>query len=133
MPNAPGYILDGSPGFGSRVLTLSGYGPILAENIQFSRPTQEAHDQKSDGEPNRSRYTQGHVALTCTLQAASGTTFPKGGETFTDTFDDNYGAETFVMLYPNVGYTNDATQLRKIAVEFRKVYVAITTVATPSS
>ncbi len=130
----PGSFTDGAPGYGSRLLTLSNYGPILAESIAFNRPTQEARDQLTDGEPNRARYTQGPVTLTCTLQAAAGTAFPVGGETFTDTFDTAYGPEMFVMAFPGYTFSNDATQLRKVNVTFYKVYRgSITTYPTPAA
>lgn len=132
MP-VPGSVLDGAPGYGSQVVTFSVAGAFLAENITPTRPIVEATDFLTDGEPSRSRYTQGKASLTMTLQAPNNTFsgWPQLGETFTATFDANYGAETWVVMQPEVPLTNDASALRKIQISCRKVKYTITTVATP--
>lgn len=133
MP-VPGSILDGSPGYGSRLLTFSTAGAYLAENISISRPFSEATDLKTTGEPNRSRYTQGKATMTATLQAPSGASgWPQAGETFTATFDSNYGAETYVVMWVPYEETNDPGSLRKINIEARKVINSITTVAASAT
>ena len=120
--SVPGSVLDGSPGYGSRVLTFSTSGAYIAENIDVQRPVSTASDRHTDGTPNRSRYVVDFISGTCTLQAPSGASgWPQFGETFVTTFDSNYGAETFVIMPVPYAETNDPSTLRKINVTFRKV------------
>jgi len=127
----PGSVIDGSPGYGSRVLTFTVAGAFLAETIQVNRPVSTARDRKTTGEPGRSRYTTDFASMTCTLQAPAGTAgFPAFGDTTTLTLDDNYGSETWIMMEPNVDLSNDPSTLRKINVTLQKQNcTTVTTVA----
>lgn len=123
MPTTPpGSVIDGvGVGYGSALLTFSTSGAYIAENITINRPVQIATDRKTDGEPNRQRITADFITGSATLQAPAGTAgWPVFGEYFTLTTDDNYGAEIFFLMPPEVQYTNDATALRKIPITFRR-------------
>lgn len=133
MPNTvPGSVIDGaSVGYGSLLITFSVSGEYLAENFAVNRPVSTARDRKVTGEPNRSRYTVDFIGGTATLQARSGSAgWPKFGETFTVTVDDNYGGEIFIMMPPPFEASNDPSSLRKIAITFEKQNTStLTTVA----
>lgn len=127
----PGSVIDGSPGYGSLVITFSTAGAFLAENINVSRPVQIARDRLTDGEPGRSRYTNDFTSLTCTLQApATFAGWPQFGETATFTIDSNYGAETWIAMPPEPTITNDPASLRKLNITLQKKNTStVTTVA----
>lgn len=131
MP-VPGSVLDGSPGYGSRVITFATAGAFIAENIDIQRPVSTARDRKTSGEPNRSRYTVDFISLTATLQAPAGSSgWPQFGDTFTDTFDTNYGAETFILMPPPYAETNDPSTLRKINITCQKKNTSTVTTVAP--
>lgn len=132
MATVPGSVLDGvNIGYGTFVGTFSQSGNFIVENFNVTRPVQTARDRKTDGEPNRSRYTQDFCAATATLQAPSGTTgWPVFGETMTVTVDSNYGSETWIVMPIPYTATNEATALRKINVTLEKQNTTtLTTVA----
>jgi len=127
----PGSVIDGSPGYGSLVMTFSVAGAFIAENITVSRPVQTARDRLTDGEPGRSRYTADFTSLTTTLQApATFAGWPQFGETTTFTLDANYGAETWIVMPPEPAITNDPSALRKLNVTLQKKNTStVTTIA----
>ena len=131
MPTPPGSVIDGSPGYGSLVITFSSAGAFIAENINPSRPVQTARDRKTTGEPGRSRYTTDFNSFTCVLQApATFSGWPVFGETATLTIDSNYGAETWICMPPEAPITNDPSALRKLNVTMQKQNcTTVTTVA----
>lgn len=129
----PGSVLDGSPGYGSKLVTFTQSGNFIAENITPSRPVQIARDRKVNGEPGRSRYTSDFNSFTCTLQAPNNTFsgWPVFGEQATVTLDDNYGPEVWICMPPEVPLSNDASTLRKINVTMhKKNCTTVTTTAT---
>lgn len=128
---APGSVIDGNPGYGSFVANFSTSGAFILESFTPSRPVTTASDRKATGEPGRSRYVADFASATAVLQAPTGTAgYPVFGETFTHTLDDNYGAETWILMPPDAPITNDPSALRKINVTFRKQNCpTVTTVA----
>lgn len=124
----PGSVIDGAPGYGSVLLNFSSAGNFIAENINVSRSVQTARDRLTDGEPGRSRYTADFISLTATLQApATFSGWPQFGETVTVTLDNNYGAETWIMMPPEVNLTNDPGSLRKLNIVMQKKNTATLT------
>jgi hypothetical protein len=129
----PGSVIDGSPGYGSRVLTFSTAGAFLAENIDIQRPVSTASDRKTDGTPNRSRYTVDFIQMTATLQAPAGSAgWPQFGETFTAIFDANYGSETFILMPAPYAESNDPSTLRKINITARKQNTSTLSLVAPA-
>lgn len=120
--SAPGSVVDGSPGYGCIIITLSRTGNVILENVDPVRPVTEAHDRKVNGEPGRSRYVQDFASFTCTMQAASGTSgIPGFGETATFTMDaDNYGVEVWILMPVPTPLSNDPSALRKWPATFKK-------------
>lgn len=93
----PSQIIDGQMCYGSRVLTINGL-PFIANNIRIARPSTEAQDKTIKGNPGRRRETADIPDFSAELQLATQTTaYPQFGDTFHDTFDSNYGDETFVL------------------------------------
>ena len=125
---SPSYYTDGSPGFGTSTVTISGT-TYIAENITINRPVAEAEDFTALGIPARKRVTALRANGTMTLQVDATTTRPQMGQTFSLTTDANFGAETFVLKEVGVEQSNDAGTLRKIPVTFDRVVSSITTTA----
>ncbi len=124
---SPSYYTDGSPGFGTSTVTISGT-TYVAENITINRPVAEAEDFTLTGSPSRKRVTALRANGTMTLQVDSSTTRPQMGQTFSLNVDANFGAETFVLKEVGVEQSNDAGTLRKIPVTFDKVVSSISVV-----
>lgn len=127
----PTHVLDGAHAYGTQLLTFSSAGAYIADNFTVNRGVQTAQDRTRTGAPQRQRMTADFDTFSATLQAPSGSaSWPKFGETFTLTVDDNYGAEIFVLDPPQVEYNNDATAIRKIPVTGHKVYNGSVTTAS---
>lgn len=119
---------DGSPGFGTDSVTINSV-TYVAEQITVNRPVAEAEDFTALGYPQRKRVTALRANGTMTLQIGSGASGrPQMGQTFTETFDSNFGTETFVVKEVGVEQSNDAGTLRKIPVTFDKTVGAISVV-----
>lgn len=128
---SPSYYTDATtaPGFGTATITINAT-TYLAENISISRPVAEAEDFTAIGKPQRKRVTALRANGTATFQADGGTAGkPKMGDTFSVTFDDNFGSETWVIKEVPVEQSNDAGSLRKYTVAFDKVIQSVTVVA----
>lgn len=126
---SPTIILDGSQAYGSRVLTINSVA-YIANSINIDRPVTEAEDFLAAGAPGRKRSTAQRATFTAELQlATSSTVYPARGMTFTDTFDSQFGAETFVIDVVPHQETNDAGAIRTLNVSGWKVINGITTVA----
>lgn len=126
---APRIVIDGLAGYGTQLLTINGV-TYTADTFQVQRPVEEAHDRDQLGRPARSRYTAALGTGTATLQAPSGTSgWPKFGDTFSITVDDNYGSETFVLMPVENDSDNETGNIRKMPITFKKVINSITTVA----
>ena len=124
----PKIILDGTQAYGTRTLTIGGVA-YKVNNISVTRPSTEAEDENTDGTPNRRRETRGRATLTGELQlATSSTAYPKFGDTFSATFDAQYGSETFVLKPVPYGETNAAGDIRVVAIEATEVINSITVV-----
>lgn len=124
----PKIVLDGTMAYGSRVLTINSVAYIV-NNIQITRPSTEAEDEKQDGTPGRRRETRGRAEFSGELQlAASNTAYPKFGDTFSATFDAQYGAETFALQPVPYGETNAAGDIRVVNITAKEVVNSITVV-----
>lgn len=126
--SVPAIVLDGAMPYGSRIETINGTA-YKCNNISITRPVAEAQDNDTDGREQRARYTSQRAQLTAELQLPNAGTRPQFGQTFTDTFDANYGAETFVLMPVEYQESNDPTGIRVIPLSARKVIQSITTVA----
>lgn len=127
MP-VPRIVLDGTQAYGSVIITVNA-NPFTINNFRVTRPATEAKDFKYQGDPNRLRKTVDVITFTGDLQlAASNTTYPQFGDTFTGTFDSNYGAETFCFDPPAFEMSNQAGQIRTVPVTGWRVLNSITVV-----
>lgn len=125
---SPSYYTDGTPGFGTNAVVINAVS-YIADTITVERPIAEAEDFTAVGVPQRKRVTQLRSNGSMSLQIDSTTARPQMGQTFTETFDANFGSETWVVKQVGVEQSNDAGTLRKVPVTFDKVYVSITTTA----
>lgn len=124
------HVLDGAHAYGTQLIVVAS-GSFIADNFTVNRAVQKAQDRTRTGAPQRQRMTADFDTFSATLQAPSGSAaWPKFGETFTLTLDDNYGAELFVLDPPQVEYNNDATAIRKIPITGNKVYNGSVSTAT---
>ena len=115
--------------YGSRILTINSVA-YKVNSITISRPVTEAEDSGIVGEPGRKRSTAQRATFTAELQLGTGSTaYPPRGKTFTDTFDSQFGAETFVVDVVEPAETNDAGAIRTLNVTGWKVLFGITTVS----
>jgi len=127
MP-VPNIVLDGSMPYGSRTLTINAV-TYKVNSLDIDRPTATAEDNNTDGSPNRARWTAQRSTLAAELQLATGSTaYPQFGQTFTDTFDSNYGAETFVVTAAAYSESNDPGEIRTVSITASEVINSITTV-----
>lgn len=136
----PSWYIDGANvGYGMQLVTFNGAGAgWIFEDFTVTRPEIVATDKQALGTPGRTRVTVDNITGSGTLQAPSGASgWPKFADYFTITVDDNYGAETFIINPPQYSATNDAAQLRKIPVTFRKKNasgaISVGPVLTPSA
>lgn len=128
MP-VPSIVIDGAHSYGSHRITIDAV-EYIADDIRITRAVDKAQDNTNLGSPNRGRYTGGRATGTATLQIPASGTRPQFGKPFTDTFDANYGAETFVLMPVHYEASSDPGEIRKMPIEFEKVYSgSITTVA----
>lgn len=122
MPSAPTFVIDGTHGYGTQVVTINGTQFIL-DDFRVNRAVEKAQQRTAAGAPQKQRFTAGFDAGTATCQIGSGTSgYPKFGDTFTVTVDDNYGAEIWVLNPVNIDQNNEATAIRKLPISFDKVY-----------
>lgn len=135
MPSTvPVSVIDGTPGYGSKVITFSNAGAFLAENITPSRPVQTARDRTTNGAPQNSRYTRDFESFTAVLQApATFGGWPQFGERATVTLDDNYGPEIWILMPPEVPLSNDPSTLRKINITMHKQNTSTFSTSTATS
>ncbi len=127
--SVPNIVLDGTMAYGSQTVTISGGGTYIANNIQISRGKDEVIDTGATGIPTRRRATETLATISCELQlAASGTAYPKFGQTMTLTVDANYGAEDFVLDPVNHSETREAGDIRVLNITGVKKMGTITTV-----
>ena len=115
--------------YGSRILTINSVA-YKVNTITIDRPVTEAEDNLETGNPGRKRSTAQRATFTAELQlATSSTVYPARGQTFTDTFDSQFGAETFVVDVVTANESNDPGAIRTLNVSGWKVLYGITTVA----
>ena len=126
MP-VPSFVLDGAMAYGSRTLTINAV-TYKVVSLDIARPTVAAEDNLQTSAPGRKRWTGQRAQLTATLQLATGSTaYPQFGNTFTDTFDSNYGSETFVITEPPYSESNDPGEIRTVSITAEAVLIGITT------
>lgn len=126
---APTIVSDGTTAYGTQLLSING-ASYIADDFRVARPKEIAEDRTQAGAAQHWRATEGFGTGSATLQAPSGTAYPKFGDTFTITVDTNYGAELFAIMEVQIEQNNEATAMRKLPVTFRKVLSgAVTTVA----
>lgn len=105
---------DGSVLYGSRQITLSTAGAVIADSIEVTRPSNVIERTNYVGEPSGWVAVPGFVTGTASLQLAS--TVPVLGETFSTTFGAS--SETFVLV--EVGQPEEKGSLKMVNVTFRK-------------
>lgn len=126
----PTHVIDGAHAYGTQ-LVVTAAGSFIADNFTVNRGVQKAQDRTRTGAPQRQRKTADFDTFSATLQAPSGSSaWPKFGDTFTLTLDDNYGAELFSFDPVIVENNNDATAIRKMPVTGDKVYNGSVTTAS---
>lgn len=130
MAQPPVIVIDGGMPYGTQIITASNGQSYTLDNFTVSRASTVATDNKNTGAPNRWRETAGFDTWSGTLQApTTAAGYPKFGDTFSLTVDDNYGSELWTFSPVNYDASNDPSQIRKINVSGRKVYNgAVTTV-----
>ena len=128
MP-VPKIVLDGSMPYGSRILTINAV-TYKVNSLTIPRATATAEDNDEAGNPNRKRWTATRHVLTAELQLATGSTvYPQFGNTFSGTFDSNYGSENYVIVAADYEETNDPGAIRTVSITAEQVINTITTVA----
>jgi len=127
----PIITIDGAMPYGTQTILVSNGQTYTLDDFTVTRPVTKATDNKNTGAPNRRRSTAGWITWSGTIQCPSGTNlYPKFGDTFTLTLDDNYGAELFDFDPVNIVQSNDPGAVRKLPVTGNKVYNgSVTTVA----
>lgn len=129
----PRIVLDGTMGYGviigtSGTITINAVAYIV-NNWQVTRGVQEAKDYKADGGVGRQRKTADFDTFSCELQLATGSTaYPKFGDSFSVTCDDQYGPETWYCDPVSVPQTNDAGAIRVVPLTGSKAYNGAPTV-----
>lgn len=119
---SPASYTDGSPGFGTTILTINSV-PFIAENVRINRPLKDAKQYTEKGYPGQRRAVADFVTGTATIQIGSGTSGkPQFGQTFNYLTDDAFGNELFALDEVPYEAENDAGTLRKIPITFSKVY-----------
>jgi len=114
--------------YGSRTLTINAV-TYKVNSLDIDRPTAEASDNNTDGTPNRARWTAQRASFTAELQLATGSTaLPQFGNTFSDTFDSNYGSESFVITNSPYSESNDPGEIRTVSITAAKVINGIVVV-----
>jgi hypothetical protein len=108
---------DGSAAYGSRVLTFSTSGAMVAESVSVERPTKIIAVENEIGEPSKQVVIADFVTATATVQIASAVP-PALGETFTTTVSTAIGAETFIVT--NVSQPEEQAGLKKCTIQARK-------------
>jgi hypothetical protein len=122
-------VLDGTMAYGSRTVTCSNGVTYVANNIQITRGKDEVVDTGVTGIPTRARATETLATISCELQLeAANTAYPKFGQTFSATFDANYGSETFRIDPVNHTETREAGDIRVLNITGVKTIGTITTV-----
>jgi hypothetical protein len=120
--------------YGTVQITSSSGVSYNLNNVKINRAVTDAVDLTVVGAPQRARYTHGQSALTAECQLATGSTAPpKFGDTFTATFDSNYGAEQFMFKPVAFEADNQPGNIRIVPVECVRVINTITTTGTAST
>jgi len=122
MP-VPIIVIDGAQPYGTTSPTVSNGQTYILDSFTPSRPVNVATDRKPNGAPNRKRVTEDFATFTAVIQAPTGTSnWPKAGDYFTYTQDDNYGAETWYFDPIVATFDNDPGAIRKINATGHKAY-----------
>lgn len=109
---------DGALPYGSRVLTIDSI-TYIAENFEFTRPTQSIQRRNQLNEPSGAVYVDDFATGNAILQLAAATTaIPTTGQTFTTTVGS--GSETFVLT--EVGQPEAQGEAKKVNVNFALTY-----------
>lgn len=105
---------DGSVLYGSRQLTLSSAGAVIADNIDVARPTNIIERTNYVNEPSGWVAVPNFVTGSATLQLSS--TVPVLGETFTTTFGAS--SEEFVIV--DITQPEEKGSMKMVNITFRK-------------
>lgn len=114
---------DGSIPYGSRTETFSrggvSLGVYVLENVTITKPTKILKRMDQIGGPSGSVGVPEHPEGSATVQlATSATKILRAGDVFTDTFDADLGAETWIVHSPDQPETQDG--IKKMGVKFIK-------------
>lgn len=113
---------DGSVQYGSRTVQIpvTTGDTFVADNIEVTRATKIIEQTDEIDEPSGQVVVADFVTGNMTIQALASTAPPQLGETFSDTFDSDVGAETFYVT--EVSQVEDKGSEKKYNVQFRKKY-----------
>lgn len=116
---------DGSIPYGARLETFSrsavSLGSYVCENISLNRPTNPIERRDETGGPNGSVGVPNFVTGSATVQLATTSSKQlRPGDTFTDTFDGDLGAENFIV--ESTDQPEGQTDYKKMNIRFRKKY-----------
>lgn len=131
MPISYTQVLDGSQAYGTPTITTTTGGVAYKlNNLNITRPIQEAKDYDTEGDPQRQRFTADVAELTAEAQlASSSTVLPIFGDTFSLTVDVAYGAELWIITEVDVARSNEAGAIRVAPIKCKKCITGSVTTA----
>lgn len=112
--------LDGTVAYGSRQVTFSTAGAMVADSIELTRPTNVLERTNELGAPSGFVVVPGFVTGTATVQLPTGGTVP----TLSETFTVNFGGGNELFVVTEVGQPESKDALKVVNVSFRKDVVA---------